>query len=142
MRGMGEVDVDLAWPVAFRRAPEQERLDRHRPRAVTRIPPAAVEIEVLIVLEAEQGERREAPALDVAAEQDRIFVLDQAEFVRDGEAGHHPVAELGRGIGQHAKVAVGVAVEDGMAGHCQLVSRETAAPAIRILPIGRSIAAA
>ena len=84
---VGEVDVDLRRPFAFAPA-DQERLDRQRQRAVARVPTAVLEEQILAILEPEQRQRREAAAVEVAAEQDREFVLHAAEFARHGQAGH------------------------------------------------------
>ena len=86
-------------------------------RSVARVPPALLEEQILAIFKPEQGQCREPAAVEIAAEQDREFILHAPEFARDGQASHDLVAELGRGAGPDAQVAMGIAVEGDMARH-------------------------
>src|SRR6476646_7800274 len=113
---MLEVDMNFGAACALR-PPDKEWLDGQCKRPIARVPPALLEEQILAILEPEQGQCREAATVEVAAEQDREFVLHAPEFARDGQAGHDLVAELGRGAGPDAQVAMRIAVEGDVIRH-------------------------
>src|ERR671913_923537 len=127
-----EVDVHLCF-LARCRSPNEKRLNGERKRAIARGPLSILDEQIFSVLEPEQCERRELPAIEVAPEKDREFVLDTAELGRDGKAGHHPVSEFRRYARTHAHVAMDVAVENDVPGHaCTALSRGTRIIAIEL----------
>src|SRR5690349_10570020 len=87
------VEIDMQFRLISGLA-DKKWLDEQRERAVTGVPAPVLDKQILAILEAEQGKGREAPIFEVAAEQDREFVLQAPELARDCHAGHVSVAEL------------------------------------------------
>lgn len=107
--------MDLtALPV--RAAADQEGTRIHRQRHVGGVPASAVEVEVLAVLEAEQRDRGDLAAGDVAAEEDEVIVLGAAELVGDEDAAHQRVPHPGAAVGADAGAGVRLGGDDGV-GH-------------------------
>jgi len=114
---VGHVDVDLRRVAPSGRPADQEWLDRHRQRAIARIPAVPFKEQVLTVVEPEHRQRGKLPAGGIAAEHDGVVGLHRAEFQRHGQAGHHRIAKLRTRPGVDAQGPVIGGVQDLVVAH-------------------------
>jgi hypothetical protein len=77
----------------------------------------AIQEQVFPVHKAEQRQRGKGPGGIITAEHDGAMGLNLAEFGRDGDAGHHIVAQCGAEPGVDAQGAMIGGVQDLVAGH-------------------------
>src|SRR3546814_7460670 len=114
---------------------------RERQRAIAGVPARAIEKQILAGLKSEHRQRGKVVAPRFAAEQDREMRLHAPELARHGQRRHDVVAQFRPRVGADAQIAVGLVVEDGVAGH-QIASlkrgggRGAGSQRIQIITIG------
>jgi hypothetical protein len=96
---------------------DQERAARDQRRDVAGIPAIAIEEQILVLFEAEQGHRQVLARGRVPPEQNGIFPLDIAELGRESDHAADVVPELGGVPRDHPEVGVGDVVEQSMLRH-------------------------
>ena len=116
------IDMDSGLVAFIHRAPNEERLDRHRQRPIGGIPFAAFEKQVFAVLETKQGKRIEPRAIVIPPKDDRVMDLDLPEFIRNDERGHRGIAELRASPGMHAQRGMVRIVEGLVIAHGQAIA--------------------
>jgi len=108
----GELAIDAVFL-----EPDQERPFGRSTGQVGRVPAALLQVQVLVLLEPQQGHRLPFPAGGVPAQEDRVFALQFGVLARVGRHHAYRVAEFGPEPGRYPQLPVGDVVEHFVTRH-------------------------